>query len=59
MGWQCKIFFAPNCKAGTGTDGKLTYPGTGDVGAMYSGQSGKPASYMCRMCSDAVNASPW
>jgi hypothetical protein len=54
VGWQCKFFwgkgvFGGDCAGGTGSDGKFTFPGTGDIGKMY-GNKGQPTSYMCRHC---------
>jgi hypothetical protein len=54
VGWQCKFFWGKgvygcDCAGGTGSDGKFTYPGTGNLGKMY-GNRGLPTSYMCRHC---------
>ncbi|EXJ55491.1 hypothetical protein A1O7_08418 [Cladophialophora yegresii CBS 114405] len=58
QGWQCKIFYSKGCTPGTGTDGKLTYPGTPNLGATYN-RKDKPGSYMCRMCNTASGDHPW
>ncbi|EXJ75253.1 uncharacterized protein A1O5_01949 [Cladophialophora psammophila CBS 110553] len=58
VGWQCKIYYAANCAATNGmTDGKLTYPGTANLGALYNNYD-KPASIKCRQCPPGTN-SPW
>ncbi|KIY01648.1 uncharacterized protein Z520_01784 [Fonsecaea multimorphosa CBS 102226] len=55
-GWQCKIYYAPNCAATNGmTDGKLTYPGTPDLGSLYNNYN-KPASIKCRQCPQGSNS---
>ncbi|EHY59325.1 hypothetical protein HRR83_001403 [Exophiala dermatitidis] len=48
QGWQCKIYYGGKC-TGAMTDGKLTYPGTPNIGATYNNRL-KPASYKCRPC---------
>ncbi|KIW64011.1 hypothetical protein PV04_08971 [Phialophora macrospora] len=55
--WQCKIFYSKGCSPGTGTDGKLTYPGTPNLGATYN-RYDKPGSYMCRMCNTVPGDPP-
>ncbi|KAJ9613223.1 hypothetical protein H2200_003165 [Cladophialophora chaetospira] len=57
QGWQCKLFYGPNCQLGTGTDGKLTYPGIPNVATTYN-KAGAPTSFMCRECSDVPGGSP-
>ncbi|EXJ94418.1 hypothetical protein A1O1_02812 [Capronia coronata CBS 617.96] len=47
-GWQCKIYYGGKC-SGQVTDGKLTFPGTPNLGATYNNRL-KPASYKCRPC---------
>ncbi|OAG36389.1 hypothetical protein AYO21_09374 [Fonsecaea monophora] len=55
-GWQCKIYYAKGCAATNGmTDGKLTYPGTANLGALYNNY-GKPASIKCRQCPQGTNS---
>ncbi|ETI21053.1 hypothetical protein G647_07396 [Cladophialophora carrionii CBS 160.54] len=56
--WQCKIFYSKGCAPGTGTDGKLTYPGTANLRATYN-RIDKPGSYMCRMCNTVPGDHPW
>ncbi|OAP65749.1 hypothetical protein AYL99_01721 [Fonsecaea erecta] len=57
-GWQCKLYYAKNCAATNGmTDGKLTYPGTANLGALYNNYE-KPQSIKCRQCPQGAN-SPW
>ena len=59
QGWQCKVFYGKTgCVPGTGTDGKLTYPGAGNLGALYP-KADPPKSYLCRPCIDADPHSPW
>ncbi|EXJ84847.1 hypothetical protein A1O3_05521 [Capronia epimyces CBS 606.96] len=54
QGWQCKFYYGGKC-SGQMTDGKLTFPGTPNLGATYSNRL-KPASYKCRPCPDGT---PW
>ncbi|KIX00062.1 uncharacterized protein Z518_10989 [Rhinocladiella mackenziei CBS 650.93] len=50
-GWQCKFYYGAQC-TGEMTNGKLTYPGTSNLGALYNNRL-KPLGMKCRQCPSA------